>query len=233
MNIIFDIGNTFQKYALFEGKDMTEKGTFTEDINVFAAEKQWQNEPTIISSVKKEVDLSTFENRNNCTLLHQNTSIPIHLAYDTPSTLGKDRIANACGAYALYPYKNTLIIDCGTCINYELQIQDTFIGGLISPGLQMRFKAMHHFTNGLPLFTFPTDLKPIGKNTQENMQYGVVHGIVAEINHHIRQYIDNYNVDTIILTGGDAKYFEKHINYNIFVIENLTLIGLNEILLYQ
>jgi type III pantothenate kinase len=166
--------------------------------------------------------------------LGHDTPVPIEVLYETPQTLGKDRIAAAVGANELFPGQNLLIIDAGTAITYELVTEgNCYLGGNISPGLEMRFKALNHFTGQLPLIDKADSFPLMGRNTTEAILAGVQNGLIYEIEQTIASFNRNYQNLQIIMTGGDAVFFVKNLNYPIFVNFNLTLIGLNRILEYN
>lgn len=166
--------------------------------------------------------------------LDHRTEIPIKNLYETPETLGKDRLAAAVGANELFPNQNILIIDAGTAITYDLVSEkNEFIGGNISPGLQMRFKALNQFTGKLPLVNHSDDFQHIGRNTTDAIRAGVQNGILYEIAQTIELFNKNYQNLQIVMTGGDSIFFDKKLNYTIFVHFNITLIGLNRILEYN
>ncbi len=166
--------------------------------------------------------------------LDHQTEIPIKNLYESPETLGKDRLAAAVGANELFPNQNILIIDAGTAITYDLVSEkNEFIGGNISPGLQMRFKALNHFTGKLPLVSHSDEFQDIGRNTTEAIRAGVQNGILYEIAQTIELFDKNYRDLQIVMTGGDSAFFDKKLNYNLFVHFNITLIGLNTILEYN
>ena len=166
--------------------------------------------------------------------LDHRTEIPIKNLYETPETLGKDRLAAAVGANELFPNQNILIIDAGTAITYDLVSEkNEFIGGNISPGLQMRFKALNQFTGKLPLVNHSDDFQHIGRSTTDAIRAGVQNGILYEIAQTIELFNKNYQNLQIVMTGGDSIFFDKKLNYTIFVHFNITLIGLNRILEYN
>ena len=166
--------------------------------------------------------------------LDHETKLPIGNLYETPETLGKDRLAAAVGANELFPDQNLLIIDAGTAITYDLVSENNeFIGGNISPGLQMRFKALNQFTGKLPLVSYSDEFQDIGRNTTEAIRAGVQNGILYEIAQTIELFNKNYQNLQIVMTGGDSIFFDKKLNYTIFVHFNITLIGLNRILEYN
>ena len=193
-----------------------------------------QLKKVILSSVKpSDEELKHFlaENFDQFLELDHHTELPIGNLYETPETLGKDRIAAAVGANELFPDQNLLIIDAGTAITYDLVSEkNQFIGGNISPGLEMRFKALNQFTGKLPLVGYQDDFEPIGRNTTEAIRAGVQNGLIYEIGQTIALFNRNYQNLQIIMTGGDSNFFDRKLNYSIFVHFNLTLIGLNRIL---
>lgn len=188
----------------------------------------------ILSSVKpKDEELIGFLSENFEVFLELDalTELPIENLYETPETLGKDRLAAAVGANELFPDQNLLVIDAGTAITYDLVSEkNQFIGGNISPGLEMRFKALNQFTGKLPLIKQSEDFQTIGRNTTDAIRSGVQNGILYEIDRTIDIFNRNYQNLQIIMTGGDSNFFDKKLNYSIFVHFNLTLIGLNRIL---
>jgi len=188
----------------------------------------------ILSSVKPvddEILKYLSENFDVFIELDHQTELPIENLYQTPETLGKDRLAAAVGANELFPDQNLLIIDAGTAITYDLVSEkNQFVGGNISPGLQMRFKALNHFTGKLPLVSYSDEFQTIGKNTTDAIRSGVQNGILYEIAQTIELFNKNYQNLQIVMTGGDSIFFDKKLNYSIFVHFNITLIGLNRIL---
>lgn len=231
MNLILDIGNTVMKFALFQGQTLLVKGAGDwQDLAQFIEGKVLNG--CLVSTVTNE-SLNELTSLVSCdvTELTYKTSIPIVNSYTTPSTLGNDRLANAVGGLFLRPDENTLVVDCGTCIKFDfVSHQGKYVGGSISPGLLMRFKALNEFTGLLPLLEPSSNPKLIGDSTYSAINSGVVNGVVAEIDGLIANYRLVYENLTVILTGGDASFFDKELKSNIFVEPNLTLIGLNEIL---
>ncbi|HPR60245.1 MAG TPA: type III pantothenate kinase, partial [Prolixibacteraceae bacterium] len=166
-----------------------------------------------------------------CIVLDHNTPIPIENHYQTPQTLGKDRLAAAVGANYVYPNTNLLIIDAGTAITYDfVNNSNQYKGGFITPGINMRFKALHHFTQKLPLLQAIAPQHIEGINTELSIIGGIQYGIEGEA----KQIIEHFKLGTnklmIILTGGDTKYFEKLLKNYKFVALEIILLGLNIIL---
>lgn len=237
INLVIDIGNSRTKIALFNQHDLmfnVPVDQLTTDHVKMLKDEYAQLNKAILSSVKPDDDelkLFLAENFGQFIELNEQTSLPIENLYETPETLGKDRLAAAIGANELFPDQNLLVIDAGTAITYDLVSEkNQFIGGNISPGLEMRFKALNQFTGKLPLVSYKDDWQMIGRNTTEAIRAGVQNGILSEITHTIDYFNRNYQNLQIIMTGGDSIFFDKKLNYSIFVHFNLTLIGLNRIL---
>jgi len=241
MNLVADIGNTRIKIGIFEKDNLILNKTFY--INEF--QKKYDEllnlklkiNSIIFTSVINEIDffIEKFKKfTNNIIELSINLKLPFIIKYKTLETLGTDRIADVAGARFFYNSENVLIIDIGTAINYEIITSDNYyLGGHISPGLKMRFKALNVFTNKLPELDFKEDLSEIGNDTKSCIQTGVQYGIIYEINGFIEKYEKKFQDLKIILTGGDYKYFENKFKKKIFVQPNLSLYGLNYILNYN
>jgi type III pantothenate kinase len=154
--------------------------------------------------------------------------------YDSPETLGKDRLAAAVAGNHLFPNQNVLVIDAGTCIKYDfINAQAEYLGGAISPGLQMRFNALHIFTEKLPLIELTVFKTLIGKNTTDSLLSGVINGTLSEIDGIIDQYREIYPEIQIVLSGGDAEYLVGKLKKGIFAVSNIVLQGLKIILDYN
>jgi len=160
--------------------------------------------------------------------------IPLQIDYATTDTLGVDRLAAACGAWSLFPGRSSLVIDIGTCINYEfVESGGRYKGGAISPGIRMRFEAMHRHTAQLPMAEPLASVPTIGDSTITCLQSGVMNGVFEEIKGIISRYQRDYPGIGVILCGGDAHFFENNLKPFIFVAPELVLIGLNSILLHN
>jgi type III pantothenate kinase len=167
-------------------------------------------------------------------MLDHATSLPITNQYATPSTLGMDRLAGVCGATQLFPDENTLVIDAGTCVKFDfVDKHKNYLGGAISPGLSMRFRAVHAFTSRLPMLVPANDPELIGNSTETSIQSGVINGMVEEIDGIIVRYQKKYPDLKVILSGGDGAFFENKLKASIFASPNVVLIGLNSILIYN
>jgi type III pantothenate kinase len=166
--------------------------------------------------------------------INKQTPVPIRNNYRTPGTLGMDRLAAAVGARELFPDRDLLVIDAGTAITLDLiEANGTFSGGNISPGLRSRFRALHEFTQKLPLIEESDQWPLIGQSTEEAIRAGVINGIIFELDGMIDQLKKKYPNIQPVLTGGDAGFFERRLKNPIFVKFEITLIGLNRILEYN
>ncbi len=162
------------------------------------------------------------------------TPVPIGNAYRTPETLGRDRLAAAVGAATLYPGRNVLIVDFGTAVTIDLVTADnTFRGGCISPGMTMRFRALHDYTAALPLCGPAEDERLQGLATEDAVRLGVMNSLTFEIEGYIARMREKIDDLCVIFTGGDAKYFAKRIKNTIFANCNLVFCGLDRILEYN
>lgn len=234
-NVAVDIGNSRIKSALFEG--LEKKSSFSCDrpedlINHYGASNhQW-----IFGSVQgNNANVRSIFNGEQALYLSHTTPLPISLNYDTPETLGVDRIAAAVGAAIHHPDQNVLVIDCGTCITYDF-IDNTGVyqGGAIAPGLKMRTKAMSQFTRQLPDISEEMSqimLKNLGKSTRECLLAGSLSAIVHEMNGFIDHFLKEYGDLVVMMTGGDTNYFESKLKAPIFADFDLVLTGLNRILI--
>jgi type III pantothenate kinase len=237
LDLAVDIGNTRIKAALFSKEGPVELHVYQapqELLNDFAFIKQAQK--AIIGSVLADQE-PFFKQLNELVpllLFTTNIAIPLKNQYQSASTLGSDRLAASVGAYNLYPNQNVLVIDAGTCIKYNFtNVNNEYIGGAISPGLQMRFKALHQLTSKLPLVAADLSyVELIGTNTQNSILSGVLNGMVAEVDGIIDQYKLQFPDLICVLTGGDSECLAKRLKNSIFAHQNLVLKGLNDILNY-
>jgi type III pantothenate kinase len=239
ITLCIDIGNTLTKLAIFSHNDMTDFRAI--DSNNFKALDQLIQdshiEAAIISSVSGMPDtiVKTVKDKVlKWIILDHQTSLPIENFYETRETLGNDRLAAVAGGHYLYPAYDLLIIDAGTAIKYDIiNRRGQYLGGSISPGLQMRFKALNTFTERLPLLDPVENIPDIGRNTSEAIRVGVQRGLLFEIESTIEFYKHSYPELKVLLTGGDTKLFDHKLKNAIFVVSNLVMIGLNRILSYN
>jgi type III pantothenate kinase len=238
MNLTIDIGNSYIKMIVFDDT-MPVYRKLSKKISIALLRKtvsHFNIMHTMISSVVK-VDkplLKSLAALPGFRMLNEKTALPVTNLYKTPATLGNDRLANAVAGAFLMPGKNVLIIDAGTCIKYDFVNSDAeYVGGSISPGLAMRFKAMHDYTGRLPLVK-EVDAKILtGNTTSTALQTGVFIGTTEEIKGFIQRYKMKYHSLKVILTGGDAHHFAGELNLSIFAAADLVNIGLNEIIRYN
>ena len=237
LRLIIDIGNTRSKVAVFSKKQLQKLWVYdrltvkhlSQIVNDYSSIRS-----AILSAVTyypKEIDL--FLHHHFYYLkLDITTPLPFKNLYQTPQTLGKDRIAIAAAAQAFAPGKNVLVIDAGTTITYDLvNHKGEYLGGAISPGLQMRLKALHTFTGKLPLVSQLNTIPPlVGNDTMSSIASGVLNGITVEMEGMISAYSKQFPELQIVLSGGDEKYFDKRLKNNIFALPNFVLQGLMEIL---
>ncbi len=239
MKLVVDIGNSFAKLAVFNDSEIIDFQT-AEKVDIELIKKTYQKYPNIRSSILSSValhDLHVSEfltHRGFFIELDQNTPVPFINSYSTPETLGKDRIAIASAAVQMFPEENTLVIDTGTSITFDLiTAGKEYLGGGISPGLSMRLKALHNFTHRLPLIELPDPeikIDLIGDSTSSSILTGVFNGLYAEIGSIINQYNILFSPLKVVISGGDYKYFEKLVKSNIFASPNIVVRGLKNIL---
>ena len=238
MNLVLDLGNSFGKIAVCQGTNVLESAVYEKitnrEIAYFNARYDGLKGVIISSVVNDSREMVDYLGMlfDNCIELDHHTPIPLINRYRTPDTLGYDRIAAAVGAYTIYPEKNVLVIDAGTAITYDLVTGGgEYLGGNISPGMAIRFKSLNKYTNRLPLLE-PSTEEPhlLGSSTKEAIQSGIINGILFELDGFIEGVSRLHPELKVVLTGGDAKYFEGKIKSSIFVHLNLNIIGLNRIL---
>ena len=246
MNLVADIGNTRAKIGVFDDENLIANVAIEKDSDTKALETFLQPfgdvQQIIISSVgNKETGISSLYPDVPIIELTSKTPLPIELSYDTPATLGADRIAIAVGANNRFRNENVLVVDVGTCITFDfIGDKNEYGGGSISPGKDLRFKALNNYTEKLPLIKAEIPLAQVelqGKSTHKSILTGVMRGIFNEVLGLIRQYIEQTPDIKIVLTGGDYPYFEKGLIGSfqskknlIFADPYLALVGLNVIL---
>lgn len=237
-NLVIDWGNSTLKTGWFDGDTLLETGRYNSPGALRDALSSRSVGHVLVSSTSRPADEIRAQLTNLTTsffVLDSQTLLPIRKAYDTPTTLGADRIAAAVGAYALFPNQDCLVLDLGTCLTADwLDREAVFQGGLISPGLRMRFRAMHEQTARLPLVDTPIDWPALtAKNTQQGLQSGVMHGLLFEMNGIVESYRREKPEGLVLACGGDMAAFESRLKPPIFAVSELVLIGLNRILRYN
>lgn len=227
MNLAIDIGNTAMKWATFEGHSLIDSGVWS------AESEPWKDVDNAV--VCASGDLSKYQQlfasfHFPLTYFNANSPLPIRLDYKTPETLGPDRIAAACGAWAVHPGKDCLVIDAGTCITVDfLDHEGIYHGGAIMPGLGMNLRALHTFTAKLPLITLDgvTKVPVLGRSTEESILAGTLGATMLALAGYVALYRQKCPELQVLLTGGDADRLTAAGASGWELQPHLTLIGLN------
>lgn len=235
MNLAVDVGNTRVKCALFEGDTMACFHLFgkNEWNNFLAWTGSFGIEHCIVSAVgdTEGWNFRELSMKGRLIYLSADLELPVEILYKTPETLGLDRIAAVVGAYYTFNAANLLIIDAGTCITYDVLLKDgKYIGGAISPGKQMRLKAMHAFTAKLPLIEGNEAAELIGKSTEESLRNGAQTGMIGEIEYWIDSVKASFGSVKTLVTGGDAGFIKNNLKSEIYEQPYLVLFGMSKIL---
>ncbi len=237
-DLTLDIGNTWIKGAYFDKQGLLvqqfQHKTFGDDFKKAISQPNLPINAYILSNVR-QIDTKSFSIKSEQKIsLDYTTPLPFNNLYYTPKTLGMDRIAAIAGGNFLFPKQDILVITAGTCITYNLlnRNQD-FLGGGISPGLTMRYRALSKFTGKLPLVRHQEFDNLIGMDTEESIRSGVQNGLIAEVDEIINKYKAMYSDIKIIMTGGATVFFENKLKSEIFADQNLIFRGLYQILKYN
>lgn len=239
MNLALDIGNSLTKLAIFDNND---KLVFKHVCDFLPIDElreildKYPIEHSIFSTVSKSYYNieSLLTERYSFIKFDHTTPVPVNNLYQTPETLGKDRVAAIVGAQSLYPDNDLLVIDAGTCVTYDyINEKGDYLGGNISPGLSIRFKALNNYTENLPLLEKQEIDYLVGNTTDRAILSGVIRGLAAEIDGMILAYVTKYPEIKTVVTGGDANFFDSYLKSSIFAVPNLVLIGLNKIIQYN
>lgn len=235
MNLVLDFGNTRIKAAVFEGIHLVETYVFNSESELLANLRSFPSvKHCLIGSVtnqhRQASELLSAE--FNTLVFAANTPIPLKNRYKSAMTLGSDRIAASVGSWSLYPKQNVLTIDAGTCIKYNfVNAENEYLGGAISPGIPMRLKAMHAFTEALPLVELTKEYdKLVGQTTGESLLTGALIATACEADGMITRYLEQYKNLQVVITGGDADYLCKQLKNRFFASQTILLQGLNTIL---
>lgn len=238
MNLVIDSGNTRIKFALFDNDRIVDSGVadskrFFEELFSF-----FPIDNVLISNVGKDLDILDIAPEDVRVLeLSSELPLPVKIDYETPETLGPDRIAAAVGATAVFPRQNCLVIDVGTCITVDfIDSNSVYHGGAILPGLAMKFNALHTFTEKLPLLEVTNaGFQPrlIGKSTAQSILSGVVNGTVLELDGFVNRYRVRFDGLKVLITGGDSDFLGKQLGFDHVQDAELAIAGLNEILKYN
>ena len=239
MNLLIDIGNTATKIAVSENNEIVARETFphlTEERldSIFDANKLIDKAIVAATGADGDRVSAMVARRADYALqLRPTTPMPVRNGYETPETLGVDRLAAAVGAQILYGRRNMLIVDFGTAITVDLVTDGVFRGGNISPGAGARFRALHEYTSKLPLCGPTDECREFGTSTRSAVEQGVMTGIAHEIEGYLASFGARYENLCTIFTGGDANFFVKRIKNTIFASRDLIFIGLDAILEYN
>jgi type III pantothenate kinase len=236
MKLIADFGNTLQKIARFRGEELVDVEAFqnisAEQLIHYVLDKGPFTAGILsaVIPVSNEM-LGVFRQLPAFLELDHKTRVPVKIDYKTPETLGRDRIALVVGASVVSSDQNALVIGAGSCITYDLVTADRhYPGGAISPGINMRLKALHTFTGKLPLVQQQEYKQLIGVSTTSSILSGVINGVVEEVKGFIGRYRSEYPDLKVILTGGDQEFLYNYLKSDIFAVPELVLQGLNKIL---
>ena len=236
MNLIIDIGNNSAKFFLFQGEQIilhTRKENSSFDV-IDEWNRLYDIDKVIVSSVITDCESLLDEiSKLQCPVIRfdKSTPLPLEVNYRTPDTLGSDRIAAAVGAWGEAPERNILVIDAGSAITIDFVSKDgKYNGGNIAPGIKMRLRALHEYTDRLPMVEKEGDIPAIGYDTDTAIRSGVINGVCHEIEGYINEFKQKYCDVLVFLTGGDEKPLKNRIKSCIFADKYLVAKGLNRIL---
>ncbi len=237
MNLAIDIGNTQIKIGLFEGNELKEVFLKEEALDEILASAKVQYAIVSKTGANDVIECKLKQQKHLQTLvLSDKLSLPLQNLYRTPETLGADRLAGSVAASFIYPQQTVLKIDFGTCITFDfVTATGQYMGGAISPGMMMRFKALHNYTSKLPLIDPMqfTHYDLTGTDTATSIVSGVINGVVHEVDGIIKEYAQRFDNLKVVATGGDAGLFVTLLKSEIFARPYLVLEGLNRILNYN
>jgi type III pantothenate kinase len=232
--LCFDFGNTRRKCAVFSGKEWV-KEIVLENEGAGAIKKiilDLKPEKSILSSVIDH-DPAIEDILRQATKFHKlghDSKLPITTPVGKPGTIGPDRLALVVAAVDLFPGKNNLVIGLGSAVTYNyVNKYKEFMGGGISPGMEMRFRSLHELTAKLPLVKADWNFPLAGYDTRTNILSGVIIGMAKEIDGTIGAYAEKYDNFNVLLSGGDASYFTRYIKNKIFADPYLIYKGLYSI----
>jgi len=229
--LCLDFGNTRMKCAVFIDGGFYKEQVLEDDGEATIGEliRTYQPDRSILSSVIHH-NPAMEELLRQTTRFHKldhHSKVPITTPVGKPDTIGADRLALVVAAVDLFPGKNNLVIGLGSAITYNyVNKYREFIGGGISPGMEMRFKSLQAFTAKLPLVKADWNFPLAGYDTRTNILSGVILGMAKEIEGIISAYEEKYDNFNVLLSGGDASYFTRHLKKNIFTDPHLIYKGL-------
>ncbi|HMK26933.1 MAG TPA: type III pantothenate kinase [Chitinophagaceae bacterium] len=231
VTLCFDFGNTRKKVAVFHDDEMKEGIVLPDDAveTIQSLIRKFQPAKSILSSVIDHnpaiEELLTLNTKFH--KLSHRTKVLFTTPVGKPETIGADRLALTAAAIHYYPHKNNFVIGLGTCITYNfINKYHEFVGGAISPGLEMRLKALNHYTAKLPLVEADSNVALIGYDTDTNILSGVILGMAKEIDGFIHDYRERFRNFNVLLTGGDIVYLASHLKSKIFADPDLIFKGL-------
>lgn len=239
MDLALDFGNSNYKLGLFEEGKLRRvyrypNGEYSRIIKLMDVKADWR---VILSSVTglPKTPLAEIKKQVSFFLdLDHKTPLPVVNAYQTPGSLGNDRLALAVGGATLYEGQNVMIVDTGTCITYDFVSKEgVYRGGGISPGLRVRARALNEYTQNLPRVEMKEKVELVGSSTNDSILSGILNGAVSEVDGMIERYTEHFDKCTVVLTGGDMEYFVNNLKNRIFAEPNLVLLGLNQILTFN
>lgn len=239
MQLVADIGNTAMKFAAFDGDRLIYSSSGIDTLEQYLRTTA-PPDRCLIASVADHYLLTDVLKKHNIPydLLRPDTPLPVANLYQTPGTLGADRLTLAVAAQRLFAGQPVLVIAAGTCITYNFIDQAGFHGGAISPGITMRFRALEHYTSRLPYIDWTAwrhhrfDMLT-GTDTQSSILSGVLQGVIQEVTGTIEQYGHRYSGLRVVVTGGDMDFLVKNLKNDIFARPDMVLEGLNYILLHN
>lgn len=238
MNLVVDAGNTRLKYAFFDGTRFVEAKYQADEL--FEDIGKWKEGGEALDlllsgsgKMPEGMRILLKELADHCLEASPLMALPMKIGYATPETLGFDRIAICVGAMSLNPGCPLLVIDSGTCITFNyVDAEGVFLGGNISPGLEMRFRGLHQFTAKLPYISPLEEYGGIGRTTEQAIRNGVMDGMLFEVDHYIRHFIEGNENARVVITGGNSHFMEGRLEAEVQFSPILGFVGLNEILLY-
>jgi type III pantothenate kinase len=238
MNLIIDIGNSSTKLAVYKNRKKI-MGSRISELSCEELERSLsglQIQKAIICSVRELPPFITDLLARDIAFVHvltHESRLPFKIDYETPETLGADRIAAVAGGWWSYKNRDLLIIDAGTAITYDFLFGDIYKGGNISPGINIRFRSLNNFTDRLPLVERATDYSFPGRNTTDAILAGVIKGVMYEINEYIRTFKKEHKNLKVIITGGDSQFLKEMISFKTIYLPDIVTDGLNFILEYN
>jgi type III pantothenate kinase len=238
ITICFDFGNTRLKYAVFEGDvlkavEVLASGSVEEVSQVL--QKHVPGRSILASVIAHDPALEDLlESKTSFHKLSHESKLPFTVPVGKPETMGADRIALAAAMVKFYPGKNNLVVGLGTAITYNfINKYNEFLGGGISPGMELRLKSLHDYTALLPLVKKDWNFPLIGYDTRTNILSGVILGMAKEIDGTIDAYQERYGNFNVVITGGDSLYFAQHLKNTIFADPDFLYKGLYAISAYN